>query len=45
MSLREQIDLDSLRRAVRRSAAEKIRAALKLSNLCFKLFKAAKKKK
>jgi len=45
ISIREQTFLDSLKRALRQSAADKIRIALKLSNLCYKLFKATSKNK
>jgi len=45
LTVKEQTLLDSLRRALRQSPAEKIKISLKLSNLCYKLFKAAKRKK
>jgi len=44
LTIKEQTFIDSLKRALRQTAAEKIRISLKLSNLCFKLFKVAKKK-
>jgi hypothetical protein len=45
LTIREQTVLDSLERAMRQKPATKIRLSLKLSNLCFKLYKAASKKK
>jgi hypothetical protein len=44
LSVREQLYLDSLKRAARQTPAAKIRAALKLSNVCLKLFAATGKK-
>jgi hypothetical protein len=44
LSVREQLYLDSLKLAARQSPAEKIRAALKLSDVCLKLFAATGKK-
>jgi len=45
ISIKEQTLLDSLKRALRQSPAEKIRISLQLSNLCSKLFKAVERKK
>jgi len=45
LTVKEQTFIDSLKRALQQSPAEKILTALRLSNLSFKLFKAAAKKK
>ncbi|MFH1542064.1 MAG: hypothetical protein ABIE84_03120 [bacterium] len=44
LSVKEQTHLDSLKRALLQSPAKKIMTALKLSNLCKKLFSAANTK-
>ena len=45
LTIREETMLDSLKKAVKQSPAEKIKISLKLSNLCFKLSRAAARKK
>jgi putative hemolysin len=43
LSIREQLEIESIRKAAQQSPAKKLRLSLDLSNLSFKLQKAADK--